>query len=151
MLGISVKTVRLHLSQIGYVLKAFHWVSPTVTDDLKRVRVDMCYAKLAALRIEEHNQGHNVGTGEGIWFDFEYLWYRLWILFVKNAPDYPNRAIATAKHLLTNCWNLDGFHVVTIHPERGIVQSDLETSIHGNIMPLRDEFFPQGRRPEQIN
>jgi hypothetical protein len=27
----------------------------------------------------------------------------------------------------------------------------LETSIHGNIMPLRDEFFPQGRRPEQIN
>jgi hypothetical protein len=73
MLGISVKTVRLHLSQIGYILKALHWVSHTITDDLKRVRVDMCYTMLAALRIEEHNQWHNVIIGEKFWFYFEYL------------------------------------------------------------------------------
>jgi hypothetical protein len=56
MLGISVKTVRSHLSQIGYILKALHWISHTITDDLKRVRVDMRYTMLVAVPLEERNQ-----------------------------------------------------------------------------------------------
>jgi hypothetical protein len=94
MLGISLETVRLYLLRIGYVLKALHWGLHIVTDNLKRIRVDMCQTMLAALRVQEYNQWHSSVPGDETWFHFEYVRDRLWISSLENAPDDPNRTMA---------------------------------------------------------
>jgi hypothetical protein len=71
---------------------------------------------LAALRVQEHNQWYNLVTGVENWFYFEYVRDRQWISSLDNTPDYPNRIIATEKHMSTVFWNPDGFQVVTILP-----------------------------------
>jgi hypothetical protein len=147
MLGLSSETVRLHLLRIGSVLKALHRISHTLTEDLKRVRVQMCSAMLTALQVQEHDQWHNVITGDESWFYFEYVPDRLWISSLVNAPDVPNRTIATEKHIVTVFWNPDGFRVVTILPKGASFNT--AWFIDGNLLPLRDQFFPGGRRPGQ--
>jgi hypothetical protein len=71
----------------------------------------------------------------------------LWISSLENAPDVPNRTIATGKDMVTVFWNPDGFHVVTILPKGASFNTAWFTD--GNLVPLRDQFFPGGRRPGQ--
>jgi hypothetical protein len=73
MLGISPESVRLHLLRIGHVVKALHWIPHILTDNLKHIRVEMCQAMLAALRVQEQNQWHDIVTGTESWFYFEYV------------------------------------------------------------------------------
>jgi hypothetical protein len=61
-LGLSPETVRLDLLRIGCVLKALYWVPHILMDDLKLIHVEMCQTMLAALRVQEHNQWHNIVT-----------------------------------------------------------------------------------------
>jgi hypothetical protein len=101
MLETSLENVRLHLLQIGHVLKALHWIPHILRDDLKLIRVEMCQTMLAALRVQEHNQSQNIVTGDESWFCFGYVQNRLRISSLDIAPDYPNRTIATETHLPT--------------------------------------------------
>jgi hypothetical protein len=73
MLGISAETVRRHWSRNCYVLNTVRWTSHNLTDHPKRVRVDTFSTLFDALRIQEHNQWHNIVTGDESWFYFEYL------------------------------------------------------------------------------
>jgi hypothetical protein len=100
MLHLSPKTIRGHLLRIGHLLKALFWISHTLIEDLKQVRVDMCSAMLTALQIQEHNQWHNVVTSNASWLYFEYLQDRVWISSTENSPDFPSRTVVTDKHML---------------------------------------------------
>jgi hypothetical protein len=62
---------------------------------------------LVLLRVQEHNQEHNIAAEAGSWFYYEYLRDHLWISIVENAPDNQNRTIATEKCVLTAFWNPD--------------------------------------------
>jgi hypothetical protein len=62
MLRISPETVWFHLLRTGFVLKALHWVPHILTDDMKLIRAEMCQTMLAALRVQEHNQWHDIVT-----------------------------------------------------------------------------------------
>jgi ribosomal protein L20 len=77
MLGISRETVSLHLLRVGYVLKAVHWVLHILMDGLKLVGVEICQTMLAALRVQEQNQWHNIATSDESWFYFKYVQDRL--------------------------------------------------------------------------
>jgi hypothetical protein len=112
--GISLETARVHLLRIGYVLKALHSIPHILTDDLKHIRVEMCHMMLAALRVQEHNQCHNMITGDESWFYCEYVRDRMWISFLDNTPDYANRTIATETHMLTLFWSPSGFQAVAV-------------------------------------
>jgi hypothetical protein len=101
---------------------------------------------LAALRVQEHNQWHKSVTGDESWFYFEYVRDRLWFSSLDNTPDYPNKTIATKKHVLTVVWNPDGFQVVTILPTGASFNS--AWFINGNLVPARDHVFPGGRRSD---
>jgi hypothetical protein len=124
MLGISPETVQLHLLRIGYILKALHWVPHILTDNLKRIRFEMCQTMLSATRVQDHNQWNNTVTGDESWFYFEYLRDCLWISSFDNTPHYSNRIMATEKHILTVFWNprIPGRDN---SPDRGIVQRGL--------------------------
>jgi hypothetical protein len=146
MLGISPETVRLRLLRIGYVLKALHSVPQILTDDLT-LRVEMCQTMLAALQLKEHNQWHNIVTGDDNWSYFEYVRDRLWISFLDNTPDYPNRTIATERQVLARVWNAAEFQVVAIL--RTGESFNAAWLIDGNLLLLRDDFFPGGRQSYQ--
>jgi hypothetical protein len=92
-MGISSETVLFHFSRIGDVLKALHWVTHILANDLKFIRLEMCQAMLAALRMQEHNQWHDIGTGDESSFSFECVRDRLWISCLDNTPDYKNRQL----------------------------------------------------------
>jgi hypothetical protein len=98
---------------------------------------------LAALRVQEHDQWYDIVTGDESWFYFEYVRDRLWISSLDNTPDYPNRRIATKKHMLTVFWNPDGFQVVAILPKG--VWFNAAWFIDGNLVPSADHFFLGGR------
>jgi hypothetical protein len=87
MLGISPETVTLHLLRIGRVLKAVHWVPHILTDGLTLIRLEMCQTMLAALRVPESNQWHNILVGDENCFYFECVQDRLWISCLDNPPD----------------------------------------------------------------
>jgi hypothetical protein len=132
------------LLRIAYVLKGLDWVPRILTDDVKIIRVEMSQKMLAALRVQEHNQRYNIVTGDESWFYFEYVRDRLWISPPDNTPDYPNRTIATEKHILTMFWNPDAFRVVRILSTRASLNA--VWFIYGNLVPLRDHFFQRARR-----
>jgi hypothetical protein len=50
---------------------------------------------------------------------------------------------------MTVFWNPDGFPVVAVLPKEASFNA--AWFIDGNLMPLGDEFFLQGRRPKQKN
>jgi hypothetical protein len=102
---------------------------------------------LAAVQVQGQNQWHNIVTGDESWFYFEYVWDRLWMSSLDNTADYPNRTIATEKHLLTVFWNPEEFQVVTILPIGAPFNAPW--FIDGNIMPLQNHFFPGGTRSDQ--
>jgi hypothetical protein len=102
---------------------------------------------LTAFQIQERNQWHNVLTGDENWFCFECLRDRLWVSSPENARDFPGRTVASKKHMLTVSWNPDGFHVVMILPRGTSFNTTWFTD--RNLVSLRDQFFPGGRRPDQ--
>jgi hypothetical protein len=102
MLGISTETARLHSAPIDHVLRALPEVVQALSDDLGRVSVDMCSVILAGLQIREHDQWHDMVTGNESWFYLENVGDRLLVFSNENAPDYPNTTIATNKLLLVS-------------------------------------------------
>jgi hypothetical protein len=72
---------------------------------------------LAVLRIQEHNQWHNIRTGHESWLYFHYLRDSSLLSSVEKVSDHPNRIIATERHMLAVFWNPHRFHVVAILPK----------------------------------
>jgi hypothetical protein len=69
----------------------------------------------------------------------------VWVSSAENTWHYPNRTIPTEKPMLI--FSTDETHVVTIFQKE--VPVNAAWFIDGNFVPLQDEFFPQGRIPEQ--
>jgi hypothetical protein len=145
--AISLDRLRAHLSRIGHVLETLHRVSDSLTDDVRWVRVDMCFDLLAILTIVESDKWHEIVTDDENWPYCKYRQNQISCLSNDHLRVYADRTIVTDGRVWIVCWNCHGFQLMVMLLKNMLFNAMLR--IDGRSQPVRDKFFRWERKTKQ--
>jgi histone-lysine N-methyltransferase SETMAR len=111
-------TVYDHLQRGNFTVKHLRWVSHTLDDCAKRVRVDMANSMLKMIAEARHQSWRSFLTGDESWFFYSTDYEQMWLPRGEMAPTRARHIISRPKVLITIFWSPLSFPVIDVLPTR---------------------------------
>ena len=134
---VAISTVTTHLHKSLKMKNVhFRWIPHLLTEQQKKMRVELSNEILKALEIARKNKFKFILTGDESWFEYAYAYQRMWVFQDDTYSYFTAPTDIQKKIMVTIFLNGDGLQFIDLKPQG--VKINAEYFLHNIIQKLEN-------------